>query len=227
MALLHLDFYSDVLGRGAHMDAILPEKSSSPRWKTLYLLHDTTGDGSSWQRFTSVERYAQERELAVILPDGDLRWDADTPWGESDCEFISQELIQLTRRMFPRLSHERADTFVAGCDLGGCDALRCALKHPETFSKAASLSGAAGPGAENELFAAARACGENRPELWLWCGAEDFNDDMNLRMRDRLRNLGFSLDYSEGSGGHPWACWDRELPRMLDWLLGGEAKACR
>ena len=254
MALLHVDFYSDALGRSTHMDAILPERSAVPRWKTLYLLHGMTDDNSTWQRRTCIERYAEERGLAVILPDGDLKWYADTPWGERYFEFVSRELIQLTRRMFPRLSHNRADTFVAGNSMGGYGALKCALKHPETFSKAASLSGALdavalphlpdpladeaywedvfGPidgiaGSDNDLFAAARACVENRPEIWMWCGTEDFLYDMHLRMREHLTALGYSLDSSESPGDHQWFYWDRELPRMLDWLLGGEAMACR
>ena len=254
MALLHVDFYSDVLGRSAHMDAILPERSAATRWKTLYLLHGMTDDASTWQRRTSVERCAEERNLAVILPDGDLKWYTDTPWGENYFEFVSRELVQITRRMFPRLSHECSDTFVAGNSMGGYGALKCALMHPETFSKAASLSGALDaaalpslpdaladraywedvlgpidqiPGSENDLFAAARACRENRPNIWLWCGTEDFLYDMNLRMRDHLRNLGYSLDYSEGPGDHQWRCWEQELPRMMDWLLAGEVRACR
>ena len=254
MALLHVDFYSDALGRSTHMDAILPEGNPAPRWKTLYLLHGMTDDNSTWQRRSSVERYAQERNLAVILPDGDLKWYADTPWGENYFDFISRELVQISRRRFPRLARDRADTFVAGNSMGGYGALKCALKHPETFSKAASLSGALDaavlpslsdpladaaywedvfgpvdqiPGSENDLFAAARACGENRPEIWMWCGTEDFLYDMNLRMRDQLAALGYSLDYSEGPGDHQWFYWDRELPRLMDWLLGGEARACR
>lgn len=254
MALLHVDFYSDVLGRNTHMDAILPEKSNSPHWKTLYLLHGMTDDHSTWQRRTSVERYAEERNLAVILPDGDLKWYADTPWGENYFDFVSLELVQITRRMFPRLSRDRADTFVAGNSMGGFGALKCALKHPETFSKAASFSGALDaaalphlpdpladqayweavfgpvdqiPGSENDLFTAARACTENRPDIWMWCGTEDFLHGMNLRMREHLAALGYSLDYSEGPGDHQWKHWDRELPRLMDWLLGGEARACR
>ena len=61
----------------------------------------------------------------------------------------------------------------------------------------------------------------------MWCGTEDFLYDMNLRMREHLATLGYSIDYSESSGDHQWFYWDRELPRMLDWLLGGEARACR
>ena len=254
MALLHVNFYSDVLGRSVHMDAILPERSGSSHWKTLYLLHGMTDDNSTWTRQTSIERCAQERNLAVILPDGDLKWYADTPWGENYFEFISRELVELSRRMFPRLSRERADTFVAGNSMGGYGALKCALRRPETFSKAASFSGALdaaalpllptpladeaywedvfGPidaiaGSDNDLFAAAQHCAQNRPEIWMWCGTEDFLYDMHLRMREHLAALGYRLTSSKGPGDHQWFHWDRQLPRMLDWLIGGEAKACR
>ena len=254
MALLHVNLYSDVLGRSVHMDAILPERSGSSHWKTLYLLHGMTDDNSTWTRQTSIERCAQERNLAVILPDGDLKWYADTPWGENYFEFISRELVELSRRMFPRLSRERADTFVAGNSMGGYGALKCALRRPETFSKAASFSGALdaaalprlptpladeaywedvfGPidaiaGSDNDLFAAAQHGAQNRPEIWMWCGTEDFLYDMHLRMREHLAALGYHLTSSEGPGDHQWFHWDRQLPRMLDWLIGGEAKACR
>lgn len=254
MALLHVDFYSDVLGRGAHMDAILPERCPEARWRTLYLLHGMTDDHTTWQRRTSIERYAEERNLAVILPETELAWYSDTPHGENYFDFISRELVCITRRMFPRLSHDRADTFAAGNSMGGYGALKCALRHPETFSRAASLSGAldaaalphlaeplgtarywedvfspldAIAGSENDLFAAASALTRNRPELFLWCGREDFLYSMNLRMRDHLMKLNYDLTYRESAGDHQWKHWDREIQVALDWMLGGEAQTCR
>ena len=254
MALLHVDFYSDVLGRAAQMDAILPEHSADAHWRTLFLLHGMTDDHTTWQRRTSIERYAEERGMAVILPDAGLKGYCDTPPGEAYFRFISVELVQIARRMFPRLSHDRADTFVAGNSMGGYGAIKCALTHPETFSRAAALSGALDaaalpflqepleeraywedvfgpidqiPGSENDLFAAAAALTQNRPELFMWCGTEDFLYSMNVRMRAHLEALGYNLTYRESPGDHSWKCWDRELPCALDWMLGGEVDACR
>lgn len=254
MALLHVDFYSEVLGRGAHMDAILPERCARKRWRTLYLLHGMTDDHSVWQRRTSIERYADERELAVIMPGTELRWYSDTPMGEDYFDFISRELVLISRRMFPRLSHDRADTFVAGNSMGGYGALKCALKHPETFSKAAALSGALdaaglpslpeplgpttywedtfGPigeiaGSENDLFAAASALTRNRPDVFLWCGREDFLYSMTLRMRDHLEKLGYNLTCREARGDHQWKYWDAAIQGALDWMVPGEVEPCR
>ena len=43
---------------------------------------------------------------------------------------------------FFRLSRRREDTFVAGLSMGGYGALKWALRYPERFAAAASLSGA-------------------------------------------------------------------------------------
>lgn len=256
MAILHIDFFSRALGRSAQMDAILPDARSTAEkpWKTLYLLHGMTDDYTAWQRWTSIERYAEEYGIAVIMPDTRLGWYTDTAAGERYFSFVSDELIRISRRMFPSLSHKKEDTFVAGLSMGGYGAMKCALKKPETFCKAASLSGALdiygvtqldpplgekgywedifGPieaikGSENDVFAAAEALTADRPELFMWCGTEDFLYTMNTAMRDHLMKLGYKLTYSESSGDHNWKYWDREIQNVLAWMLQGEEEnAC-
>ena len=256
MAILHIDFFSRALGRSAQMDAILPDARGTAEkpWKTLYLLHGMTDDYTAWQRWTSIERYAEEYGIAVIMPDTRLGWYTDTAAGERYFSFVSDELIRISRRMFPSLSHQKEDTFVAGLSMGGYGAMKCALKKPETFCKAASLSGALdiygvtqldpplgekgywedifGPieairGSENDVFAAAEALTADRPELFMWCGTEDFLYTMNTAMRDHLMKLGYKLTYSESSGDHNWKYWDREIQNVLAWMLQGEEEnAC-
>ena len=78
MALLHVDFFSDVLGMCTAMDVILPEttrgqigmegQASETHWKTLYLLHGMSDDHTIWQRRTSIERYASAKGIAVVMP---------------------------------------------------------------------------------------------------------------------------------------------------------------
>lgn len=254
MALLHIDFFSRSLNRSAQMAVILPDaprKTAMP-WKTLYLLHGMTDDYSIWQRRTSIERYAEEYGIAVVMPDARLSWYADTAMGERYFSFVGDELVRISRRMFPALSHRREDTFVAGLSMGGYGAVKCALKHPETFCKAASLSGALdvsavtqlnpplgeksywedvfGPldkikGSENDLLAAAEALTENRPELFMWCGTEDFLYNMNISMRDHLFRLGYKLAYSESPGDHQWKYWDHEIQNVLEWIFAGKEDA--
>lgn len=245
---MHIDFYSNILGRSVEADVFLPE-NSNPCLPTLYLLHGMTDDHTIWQRRTSIERYADEKGLAVVMPTTKLGFYANTHAGERYFDYISDELVACMRRILPRLSHKREDTFVAGLSMGGYGALRCALNRPDVFSKAASLSGAVDacelvkepkplgkpfcwldvfgpeeeiPGSQHDLFAAAEKLRENRPEIWMWCGTEDGLYPSNLRMKQHLQKLGYTLNWHESPGGHFWKYWNREIQNVLKWLVPGE-----
>ena len=255
MTLLHVDFYSDVLSRSIEMDVTLP-RAEAPQtgYKTLFLLHGMSDDHSIWQRRTSIERYADERNIAVVMPTTRLGWYTNTHAGERWFDFISDELVYAVRRMLPCLSRRREDTFVAGLSMGGYGALKCALKRADLFSKAAAMSAAMdiadgmrnpmplgrpfcwedvfGPadeaaGSENDLFRISAELAQNRPEIWMWCGTEDELYPSNVKMRDHLRSLGYALSYHDGPGDHSWKYWNREIQNILNWMLAGEEdEAC-
>ena len=257
MALLHVDFFSETLGMSTAMDVILPEKTvgqigmegkgTDGKCPTLYLLHGMSDDHTIWQRRTSVERYASALGLAVVMPTTHLGWYTDMYIGYPYWTFISKELPELCRSMFPLLSARREDTFAAGLSMGGYGALKCGLLAPDTFSYCASLSGALdvaafadgkslasrdywysilGPaegikGGENDLFAAAErlaASDRPKPDVFLWCGTEDSLYPQSVAMRDHLNRLGFRVAYSEGPGDHTWECWDEQIKNVLAWL---------
>ena len=253
MAHLVVDYYADALGVQTRMHVLLPQRLAAGKAKTLYLLHGMSDDEGTWMRRTSIERYAEEKGLAVVMPDGGLGWYTDMYRGLAWFKFISGELPALCRRFFPILSDKREDTYIGGNSMGGYGALKCALRAPQTFSKVISLSGALdavdtainntvpatrrywedvfGPaedvsGSENDLFAAATALTDPalRPRIYMWCGTEDFLYDQNVRMRDHLRALGYDLTYEESPGDHQWRHWDKKIADALDWLLPGEGE---
>ena len=253
MAHLVVDYYADALGVQTRMHVLLPQRLAAGKAKTLYLLHGMSDDEGTWMRRTSIERYAEEKGLAVVMPDGGLGWYTDMYRGLAWFKFISGELPALCRRFFPILSDKREDTYIGGNSMGGYGALKCALRAPQTFSKVISLSGALDaadtainntvpatrrywedvfgpaedvPGSENDLFAAATALTDPalRPRIYMWCGTEDFLYGQNIRMRDHLRALGYDLTYEESPGDHQWRHWDKKIADALDWLLPGEGE---
>ena len=253
MAHLVVDYYADALGVQTRMHVLLPQRLAAGKAKTLYLLHGMSDDEGTWMRRTSIERYAEEKGLAVVMPDGGLGWYTDMYRGLAWFKFISGELPALCRRFFPILSDKREDTYIGGNSMGGYGALKCALRAPRTFSRVISLSGALdaadtainntvpatrrywedvfGPaedvsGSENDLFAAATALTDPalRPRIYMWCGTEDFLYAQNTRMRDHLRALGYDLTYEESPGDHQWQHWDKKIADALDWLLPGEGE---
>ena len=111
MALLHVDYHSRVLRCDMQMDVILPEQTrgqigmqgrgGSEKWKTLYLLHGMSDDHTIWQRRTSIERYAAEKGIAVVMPTTHLGWYTDMATAQ-DIQRIRNE-----RREARRIPTER------------------------------------------------------------------------------------------------------------------------
>ena len=150
MALLQCNFVSSSLMRTVPFHAILPVDKvfadqehavENKPFPTLYLLHGIFGNDLDWVTGTRIRRYAEEKNLAVVMPSGDNGFYVDHPGGDRYGEFIGKELVDVTRRMFP-LSKKREETFLAGLSMGGYGALRNGLNYPETFGYAAGLSSA-------------------------------------------------------------------------------------
>ena len=87
MALIHVDFFSEVLGMSSQMEVILPQQTEGQigighvekqnKYPVLYLLHGMTDNQTIWTRNTSIERYAAEHGIAVVMPSAHLGWYTD------------------------------------------------------------------------------------------------------------------------------------------------------
>ncbi len=151
MALIHVDFFSEVLEMSSQIDVILPQKTrgqigvknldETEKYPVLYLLHGMTDNQTTWQRNTSIERYATERGIAVVMPTCHLGWYTDMHIGFRYYTYVAKELPSICARFFPGISQERRDTFIAGNSMGGYGAFKIALHNPDKFAAAASLSG--------------------------------------------------------------------------------------
>ncbi len=150
MALIKCDFFSEALTLSTTMTVILPQetqtqigltnKKNGDKHPTLWLLHGFSDDDSIWARRTSIERYAAEYGLAVVMPQVHHSFYTDMVYGNKYWTFLTEELPRLARSFFP-LSEAREDNFVAGLSMGGYGALKWALRFPDRFAAAASLSG--------------------------------------------------------------------------------------
>ena len=151
MAYLQMNLYSQSLMRTVPVNVILPvenqyvpgtAKGQEVCFKTLYLLHGVMGNHMDWVNGTRIQRFATEKNLAVVMPAGENAFYVDHKESYKRYgEFVGEELVELTRRMFP-LSRKREDTFIGGLSMGGYGAMRNGLKYHETFGCIVSLSGA-------------------------------------------------------------------------------------
>lgn len=167
MILTELNFFSETLGMRATLGVILPQRTlaeaqgkGKPKYRTIYLLHGHSDDHTAWQRWTSIERYVENMNLAVVMPSVHLSFYADMAHGGKYWQFISEEVPAVVRDLYP-LSSARADNFVAGLSMGGYGAFKLALTHPDRFAAAASLSGAV------DIREVVKGHGDPQAEVWL------------------------------------------------------------
>ena len=255
MAHLRCDFFSDVLGLSTSMTVLLPQRTSGQiglagaargaaegaGHPTLYLLHGLSDDDTIWLRRTSVERYAAPLGLAVVMPQVHRSFYADEVHGNRYWTFLSEELPEIVASFF-RVSPRREDTFVAGLSMGGYGALKWALRHPDRFAAAASLSGALDlaarrrstrhPGLLGNVFGDGPVEGTPDDLLWLLgradvavlpplyvaCGTEDelLADNEAFRAACAARGVPVTVDL--GPGAHEWGYWDARIRDVLAWL---------
>ncbi|MBD2846433.1 esterase family protein [Paenibacillus sp. IB182496] len=250
MALLQCAFYSHVLEFQTEFTAIVPQPAADQEGRddnagapVLFLLHGLSDNHTIWLRRTSIERYAEELGLAVVMPQVHRSFYTDMAYGGRYWTFLSEELPQVASAML-RIATDPARRYVAGLSMGGYGAMKWALRQPDKFAAAASLSGAlnvAGPrlqevfpadhrlifgersvaGSEDDLMAllARRAEeGVQLPRLYQCCGTEDYLYADNQLFRTRASELGIALTYEEGPGAHEWSYWDASIQDVLRWL---------
>jgi S-formylglutathione hydrolase FrmB len=254
MPVLNVNFCSYILGMQCSANVILPqsspEKQADKPFRTLYLLHGLSDDHNAWTRWTSIERYAAEYGIAVVMPNVNRSFYADRKNSYQYFTFVSDELIKIMQEMFP-LSDKREDRCAAGLSMGGYGAMKLGLSCPEKFAAAASLSGAldiygrlaaAETGIKEEFKFILDFCDEERqkvdlfllaeklsksnqakPRFYIWCGTEDFLYQDNIKFVDFMKNLNFDFKYEESPGDHSWGCWDLKIQTALKFLFTGNA----
>jgi putative tributyrin esterase len=254
MAHLRCDFFSEALSLSTTMTVILPQETSTQIGMTsrhnqelppvLYLLHGLSDDDTIWLRRTSIERYVAPLGLAVVMPQVHRSFYTDEVAGGRYWTFISQELPELVGTFF-RLSAHRGDTFVAGLSMGGYGALKWALRQPNRFAAAASLSGALDVGrlqtsrvrtedphlfdrvfgdrpvtatADDLTWLLGQAASATLPALWVGCGTGDPLCADNERFVDACTATGIPVTTSFIPGEHDWGLWDQQIQQVLAWL---------
>ena len=250
MALCKLNFRSKILGLCTEMHVILPELAAAGmkpvcELPVLTLLHGLSDDATAWLRYTSVERYAAERGICVVLPYGARSFYVDASDGQRFYHYLSREIPLVTSRAFG-LSRDREKNMIAGLSMGGYGAMRHALGEPDRYFAAGSFSGpldiaawkpvaeAAGgiqiyPGELDRIFGTEpagtandpmalldRVPADQAPTLYVSCGTSDPLLSFN---RSFAAKAGNGITYREIGGGHTWDVWDKELVSFLDFAL--------
>ena len=151
MAVLSGSFQSQELFRKVSFIAIVPtstrsiyetkiiETEKNQPLKTLYLLHGWDGNHEDWLHNTRIAELAVKYHVAIIMPDGQNSFYVNHPNGDNYGNYIGEECVQETRRLF-HLSSKREDTTIGGLSMGGYGALRNGFYYSEVFGNILAFS---------------------------------------------------------------------------------------
>ncbi len=252
MAFIECNFSSAVLGKAVGMNVIIPQTDNDHERKVMYLLHGLSDNYTAWNRYTSIERYANNFNMTVIMPDAGRSFYTDAIAGEKYWTFISEELPVTVKNIF-KLDPARENTFAAGLSMGGYGALKLGLRCPERFNAVAGLSSVtdikcrfrAASSASwrpelrrifggisklasggNDLFDLAEkavASGSPLPRIISFCGKDDFMIQDNRKFNRFMQQIAYPEFYSfERPGIHDWKFWDNCIADVMDFFVNNQ-----
>jgi enterochelin esterase-like enzyme len=212
------------------------------RFPVLYLLHGSPGSMSAFTNIAGVNvrmdtliAQRRVRPMLLVMPAGEQGLHGDTEWANGAAgpwmTYILDVVHSVDRR-FATLARRR-DRGIAGVSEGAYGALNIALHHLGLFSVVQSWSGyfaqtPTGPFAHATpaalranspaAYVASLAAPIHRLGLraWLLQGRLDWRSPQALRaFAARLHAAGADVRYGFFPGGHDWALWRAQAPRML------------
>lgn len=249
MALIHMNFLAPSLGMQTQVYVVIPEgKKKNKEMPLVYLLHGLSDNASNWTRRTSIERYADEKGVIVIMPEVQRSFYTNTGYGARYYDYITKDLPRMAESFFG-CNTSRENSYIAGLSMGGYGALKCGLSLPDNYAGIASFSavcdiqgrveralrmedwpkseiqGVFGADCrvadeENLLKLVEKAAkAKNRPRIIITCGTEDELYPENLVFKDKLIELKFDPEYQEWEDGHSWGFWDVSIQLAFDYFF--------
>ena len=257
MVLFRGDVKSKSLQRRTSISVILPadnihflqdaEEIVPKPYRTLYLLHGLYGSDDIFLANTSIQKFAEDNGIAIVIPCGEISFYVDIVNAHALYgEYVGQELLDITRNIFP-LSDKREDTFIAGFSMGGYGAIRNGLKYSQNFSKIGMISAAlitddiVGYSSDDNVLRSRpfyesifgnldelegsdmdpKALIENCsdiPDIFMACGKDDFLYDKNTDFYDFLKTNNVNVDFVEAEGEHTWDFADKYVKEFIKTL---------
>lgn len=231
MALLHINYLSTALQKQSAMYVVTPD--CDPPYRVIYQLHGLSDDYTIWLRRTSIERYACELKLMVVMLDGARSFYCDMKDETGNYEQHMLESVRFIDNTF-HTEARPGGRGIGGLSMGGYGAMKLGLKYPQIFGSVASHSGVLDVAAmyrehywpelkaiygekvdpDNDCLALAAKKGR-KPALYFDCGTEDMLIEHNRRFHQALTRLQIRHTYEEFPGAHSWGYWDEHITGAL------------
>ncbi|NUO00511.1 MAG: esterase family protein [Saprospiraceae bacterium] len=223
---------------------LLPDayfKDPGSRFPVVYLLHGYSGNYANWtEHVPEIRKWGNLLGCIIATPEGGYAsWYFDSP---VDSAFryethVAKEVVSYVDREFRTIA-SRKGRAISGLSMGGHGAMYLALRHPEVFGAAGSMSGGVDLRPFPGSWEIAKRIGSRQefPERWeaasvvnnlhLWnekmpvqfiidCGTDDFFFDVNRALHEKMLAWRIPHDFIVRPGEHNLAYWKNAVLYQL------------
>ncbi len=210
----------------------------------IVMLHGWSGDETQWKDDSDLQSLSDTYNIILVLPDGgyDGWWvDTDQTPGRNYDTHLQQEIKIWVVENFNG-SKEPQRHGIMGLSMGGFGAINQALRYPEAYAAAASLSGVMDVTRHTNNWHLTKALGiyddnskrwercnplhlaqlkapESSPALLLICGRDDFAFEENQDIEKRLYNSGYDITFKIEEGTHSHTFWKTHVGSAIDFIV--------
>lgn len=215
---------------------VKPDVAATQACPTVYILHGYDGDYRTWIDKTrpDLPALADRYGMILVMPDGRDSWYWDSSeQPEMQMEsFITRELVPYIDATQPTLA-DRSKRAITGLSMGGHGALWLAMRHPDIWGSAGSMSGGVDIRPFPKSWKMARWIGPQDADPANWtahtvaglvpqlkpgelnitfdCGNDDFFAGVNRALHEALLEAGIPHDYTERPGAHTHKYWANSI----------------
>lgn len=231
-----LSIYSQSMEKDIKCVIIIPDGydvNDEIKYSVVYLLHGYSGDYGDWiNKAPGIAQMADIYNMIIVCPDGNKSsWYFDSP-EDPDMLYethITKEVITFVDKRYNTIKNESGRA-ISGISMGGHGAMFLALRHPELFGAAGSMSGGVDltPFPGNWDISDRLGSYKDKRELWeqhsvvnmlhlaksetvfiIDCGTDDFFLKVNRKLHQKMVYLNIFHNYIESPGGHDWHYWQQ------------------
>lgn len=226
---------TDLVPDGDDVYVITPDNPLGKKFPVVYLLNGYGGSRDSYLHLRpDLPALADRYGIIFVLPSGKDSWYWDSPvHPEMKMEsFITTELVPWVDTNYPTIADAKHRA-ITGLSMGGHGALFLAMRHPDIFGSAGSMSGGVDIRQFPKNWKIAKWLGtyDENPENWeqhativqaeklqpgqiniiFDCGNDDFFAEVNRNLHRLLLDKKIPHDYTERPGNHTQAYWANSL----------------
>ncbi len=234
--------FSEGMHKPINCVLIKPEsyKKKKEQFPVVYLLHGYSGKYSDWIiKVPALKKIADDYKMIIVCPDGGFSsWYFDSPIDSTYKyeSYVAKEVVNFIDKLY-RTIPDKNHRAITGLSMGGHGGLFLALRHPDIFGAAGSMSGGVDLAESRNRFQIMKRIGDTTINAQNWhdysvvnlvenytntpvkmiidCGIKDIFIKGNRQLHQKMLELKIPHDYIERPGEHNWDYWKNAVQYQL------------